>query len=132
VDPTAAADWVSASAAQYPPTTGLRPPSFFKGVGKGSLGDDVRTEKKAPPEKVAMEDARVQEIPLPIKQSEAQIALIIANTEQYRPFPATWDGNVDSLKKGMSVLWKGIKLTKRGNDSGKPEYFNGICHGVDT
>jgi len=98
VDPTAAGQ-------------GLRPPSFFKGVGKGSLGDDVRTEKKAPPEKVAREDARVQEIPLPIKKSDAQIALIIANTEHYRPFPATWDGNVDSLKKGMSVLWKGIKLT---------------------
>jgi len=115
--------------AMRPPPHAPPPPPFFKGTGKGSLGDDVPMED-VPLEEVPIEDVPVQEIPPPIKQTEAQIAQTIA--EHYRPFPATWDGNVASLKKGMSVLWKGIKKTRSGNISGKVEYFNGIFHGFGT
>jgi len=67
------------------------------------------------------------EVPLPIKQTEAEIAQTIAT--QYTPFPATWVGDVNSLRKGDPVFWKGFKRSKNGGYSGKAEYFNCIFHG---
>jgi len=72
------------------------------------------------------------EVPKPILQTEAEIQRTIAT--YYKPCPATWDGNLDSLRKGMSVLWEGHKNTntKSCNYSTKVEWFSGIFHGFTT
>jgi len=70
------------------------------------------------------------EVPKPILQTEAEIQRTIAM--YYKPCPASWDGNLESLRNGMSVVWEGYRTPTSTPRNQHQELFCGIFLGFTT
>ena len=75
-----------------------------------------------------------------VKPCETEQTFWRHNFEEHDGWPATyrmptrkfWDGNnLEDLVKGTPVLWLGFPEGKKGEESTKREFFNGVVHGFD-
>ena len=96
----------------------------FKGEGRfGSLG--VAMDSSTPSTVLQKE-----KIPDPIQITEEEVQAMFDDGSFRKPEKPWWNGNnIWDVCQGTHVLWKSVPTGKRGGESTKVEYFNGLCHG---